>query len=593
MARALFPTTLRSALAVSLIFIFGPALSQELRVDGASEDLVERLEGEALVLSAGPEETSGDVITTAKGDYGRLLAVLYEEGFFSASVSIRFGGREASSLTSFNAPPSLGAPVVDIDLGQRFTFGRAVIAPLAPGTTAIEGFAPGVTAGTAQVRDAARQAVDDWRDASHAKAEITDQQIIARHSASELDVALGVDPGPPLRFGRLITPPDATVSERRLQQIAGMPRGEPFSPAAVRDVRRRLVDTGTFNSVVVREAAEPNANGTLDLELGLEAAPLRRLGFGAQIETTNGLALEAFWINRNFFGGAERLRFDAEIDGIGGETGGVDFRFATTLTIPGFRRADDTLDLTAAIERIDDETFEENLVELTARRSRRVNDTLVIGQAVGFRFSGSEDAFGSRTFGHLILGADAERDRRDDPLNPSSGTFGFLEAQPFIAVAGGDTGLKFDGDLRAYRALGGRTVLASRAQFGTILAAEREGTPPDFLYFSGGGGTVRGQGFESLGVDAEEGTTGGRGFAGLSLELRQEITEAIGVVGFFDYGFISESATFEDGEGHSGAGLGLRYNTALGPLRVDVGVPVGDSSDGTNYALYIGLGQAF
>ncbi|MEL6913095.1 MAG: BamA/TamA family outer membrane protein [Pseudomonadota bacterium] len=593
MARALFPISFPASIALCLMLLTLPLAAQDLRVEGGDEDLRARLAGDALVLSGKSADTPGDLIATAKGDYGRLLAILYEEGYFSATVSIRLGGREASTLTSFNAPAALGAPVVEIATGPRFTFGRADIRPLAPNTTAIEGFSPGATAGTAQIEAAGRGALADWRDASHAKAAITGQEVVARHRAAELDVALAIDPGPALRFGRLITPPDASVSDRRLQQIAGMPSGEAFSPDGVRDVRRRLVDTGTFNSVVVSEADIPNPDGTLDLELALEAAPLRRLGFGAEIETTNGLSLEAFWLHRNFRGRAQRLRFDASIKGIGGETGGVDVSLGTTLSIPGFRRADDTLELGLLVARIDDEEFEENLVQLTARRERRVNETLVIGQGVGFRFSESRDAFGTRTFGHLILGADAERDRRDDPLNPRAGTYGILDARPFIAVAGGDTGLKFDADLRAYRSLGARTVIAGRAQLGTILLADLEGTPPDFLYYSGGGGTVRGQGFESLGVVQDVGTTGGRGFAGLSLEVRQNITEALGVVGFLDYGYVSESGTFESGEGHGGAGLGVRYNTALGPLRVDLGVPVGESSDGTSYALYIGLGQAF
>ncbi|MEO0664430.1 MAG: BamA/TamA family outer membrane protein, partial [Pseudomonadota bacterium] len=150
-----------------------------------------------------------------------------------------------------------------------------------------------------------------------------------------------------------------------------------------------------------------------------------------------------------------------------------------------------------------------------------------------------------------------------------------------------------EGDLRGYRSVGESTVIAGRAQIGSVFMTSIEDTPPDFLFFSGGGGTVRGQGFQSLAIDGAGGTSGGRSFAGLSLELRQGISDSIGLVGFFDVGYIGESSDLQGGGDHSGAGLGLRYITPLGPLRVDVGVPVGGSSDGSDYGLYIGLGQAF
>ncbi len=74
-------------------------------------------------------------------------------------------------------------------------------------------------------------------------------------------------------------------------------------------------------------------------------------------------------------------------------------------------------------------------------------------------------------------------------------------------------------------------------------------------------------------------------------EIRREITERIGVVGFLDAGFVGADS-FGSGEVHSGAGLGLRYSTGFGPIRVDVGAPVtGDTGDGPQ--LYIGIGQAF
>ncbi|MEM9855024.1 MAG: BamA/TamA family outer membrane protein [Pseudomonadota bacterium] len=582
------------ALAVLVLARPLAAQSGEVRVSPPNEAVAERLRGEALVLGADETASAGDIIATARGDYERLIAALYDEGYFGARVSIRVAGREASTLSAFRPPPATGPVIIDVDLGPRFTYGRAEIAPLAPDASQVEGFAPGEPASTGAIRAAARGAVEDWRGASHAKARITGQEIVARHGPGELDVVLRISPGPALTFGDLVIPSDTPVRAERVRKIAGLPTGAPFTPEAVETARARLVSTGAFSSVVAREAQTPGPANTLDIALELEAAKPRRLGFGAEIDSTDGLSLEAFWLHRNYFGGAERLRFDASVSGIAGSSGGVDYALGMLLRVPGFRRADDTLEFSAALERLDEPNFEERLFEVGVRRARQVSETLTVGAQIGFRFSESTDSFGTREFSHVILSADAVRDLRDDPLNPREGVYGALELKPFIGVGDSQSGIRATGDFRAYRALGARSVIAGRALFGSVMGADLVDIPPDFLFYSGGGGSVRGQAFQSLGVPNGSSTTGGRSFGGLSLELRRDITETLSVVGFVDYGYVAEGASFERGRDHAGAGIGVRYNTALGPLRVDLGVPLGDPSDGTTrYGLYIGLGQSF
>ena len=132
-------------------------------------------------------------------------------------------------------------------------------------------------------------------------------------------------------------------------------------------------------------------------------------------------------------------------------------------------------------------------------------------------------------------------------------------------------------------------------QFGAILGSDIAATPRDYLFYSGGGGTVRGHPYQSLGVSVLNGGTvrsGGTSFLGLSGEARVGITQKIGLVGFYDAGFIGAGDLFTDGEWHAGAGLGLRYDTGIGPIRFDVAMPVsGDTGDGVQ--IYVGIGQSF
>ena len=570
------------------------AVAQTLTLMPEDDALRDRLQGEAAVFSLAPDARPDDVIATAQGDYGRLLAVLYDAGYFGAVISIRLGEREAATLNTFDTPGGLRPIRIEIDLGRPFRFGTARVQPLPVGATLPDGFAPGAPAGTGTIQQAGQAAVDLWRDASHAKARLTGQDIVARHPDATLDVTLTVDPGPALRFGTFVVPEGAEVRAERLRAIGGLPAGAAFDPATVQRVRPRLVRTGAFNSVVVREADEPNPNGTLDIILDVEAAPQFRIGFGAEVEARDGISLEAFWLNRNVYGGAERLRFDFDLDGIGADTGGIDVGLGGRLSIPGFRRPDDTLEIFTTLERLNEVTFRSSAFELGVRRERQLRgDELVIGVGASLRFSDTEDALGSRQFRHVVIDWDVTRDRRDDPLDARDGTYAALTLRPFVGVTDNSgTGVRVTGDFRAYRAISDRLVLAGRLQFGSVLGSAQGDTPPEFLFFSGGGGTVRGQSFQSLGVDTAAGVIGGRGFVGASVELRRDVTDTIGVVGFVDVGYVSESGTFEDGDSHAGVGLGLRYRTALGPIRADIGLPVGGNPR-NDFGIFIGIGQAF
>lgn len=563
-----------------------------VRLAQGDEDLQSAVSAAARVLALDDTSTSGDAVAAAQGDYQRLIAVLYSEGYFGATVSIKLAGQEAATLSTLRPPQRVAPIVIDIDQGRQFRFGRADIGPLPEGAVMPPEFTPGRSAKTGRIRAAARQGIDAWRDASHAKASLGDTDIIARHDSAKLDVGVRIVPGPALRFGDLITPQDSAVRAKRLRKIAGLPTGEPFNPATVDRVRARLVETGSFRSVVLEEAAQPNPDGTLDMALTVQDATPRRIGFGAEISSNQGLSVEGFWLHRNIFGGAERLRFDLDIDGIGGETGGVDYALGVTLSVPGFRRPDDTLTVAAKVERLDEPTFDSDIAEVFVRRTRRFDDTLTASIGAGLRAARTRDVFGTRQFRHLTFDAAATLDMRDDKLAPRKGLYLDFGVKPFVGLSGSQSGLRLQGDLRGYRALGDRTVLAGRLQLGSVLGPKVSETPPEFLFLSGGGGTVRGQDFQSLGVELPSGRVGGRSFVGVSAELRQNLSDKFGVVGFLDYGFVADGSDFDGGNDHAGIGIGARYLTGLGALRVDLATQAhGDTSN--DVFLYIGLGEAF
>ncbi|PYE84135.1 autotransporter assembly complex protein TamA [Pseudoroseicyclus aestuarii] len=604
------------ALMLSAAVLVLPASAQETRLtlaagtldDEAEGDLGQALENASLVLSLADEEapTTQDYVAAARADYRRLLTALYAEGYYSGTISILVDGREAAQLAPFDAPDSIGSIVLAVDPGPRFTFGQTQITPLAPGTELPESFASGRIARGDEARAAASAAVSAWQDIGFAKAEVSGQQITADHPARQLDVSASIATGPQLTFGALTVEGNEDVREGRIRAIAGLPQGQIYDPDEVADALTRLRRTGAFRSVALVESEEIGPGDTLPFTLQVTEELPRRIGAGAEISSTEGLALSTYFIHRNLLGGAERLRVDAAVSGIegqlGGDTGGVDYSLGATLTRPATPRRDTDLTFSTEVSREDEEDYLLDQFEVGASFTRYAGDHLTLEGGVAALIAREEREERTRDYTLLTLPLTATYEGRDNALDPDSGLYAQLAITPFYGVTGIDSGARLYADSRYYLSFGERLTFAARGQLGSVLGADIEDAPADYLFYSGGGGTVRGQDYQSLGVtytaDFGEGPveirSGGRSFVGAQLEARVGVTDSIGLVGFYDAGYVdAESYPTSDGEYQAGAGLGLRYGTPIGPIRLDIGTPVtGDDKYG-KVAVYIGIGQSF
>lgn len=226
----------------------------------------------------------------------------------------------------------------------------------------------------------------------------------------------------------------------------------------------------------------------------------------------------------------------------------------------------------------------------------RFNDKLTGETGIAYQYSEIDDDLGSRSLEHLLFPASLTYDGRNDPLNATDGWYAKLEGTPFIGLDTETIGARLYADARSYVGLGedDRFVIAGRLQLGSVSGADLSEVPPEMLFFSGGAGTVRGHSYQSLAIDLGGGNRiGGRSFLALSSELRTKINDVWSVVAFADTGFVGQDSWgTENGDWHSGAGLGARYNTGIGPIRVDLATPL-DGGAGEDFELYIGIGQAF
>ena len=566
-----------------------------LATPGASEELRDALSAASLVLQARREgETDPTaLLAAAQADYARLLAVLYENGHFAGVISIRLNGREASGFSALARLGPVQSISLRVDPGRLYRFGRADVGPLPRGSAAPGAYRSGAVASTAAIRSAAEAAIADWRSAGYAKAQVTDQSIVARHSRARVDSALRVASGPLLSFGPTSVSGNKNVRTARILKIAGLPEGQRFDPEEVERAARRLRRTGSFSSVIITEADAIGPNTTLPLEIGLVEATPRRFGFGAEYSTIDGVRLSGFWLHRNFLGGAERFRVDGAIAGIAGETGGTDLSFGVRYERPATPRADTDFFAEFTFESLDEPDFTSDTSEFTLGLTRYASDRTTLSFAIGYLYSETTDSFGPDIIELATFPFTVTHDRRNDTLDPTSGLFAKAEITPFLAFAGTSDGAQLTLDARAYRSTE-RLTFAGRAQLGALLGPSLADSPAFYRFYSGGGGTVRGQDFQSLGIDLGGSTTGGRSQLILSGEVRANVNDTIQLVGFADWGYIG-AETFPDfsGDSHAGAGLGLRYKTGIGPIRLDIATPISGDTDASDIYLYVGIGQAF
>lgn len=568
-----------------------------ISVQGDDPDIRAAVEAASLLFSAqdDPEADPRDVLAAARADYGRLVGALYAEGYYGGVVHILIDGREASGFSPFAAPERIGTVRVEVTPGPQFRFGTAQVTPLPAGTVVTEGFQTGEVAQSTTIIEAAGDGVSAWRDAGRAKAAVSGQSIVADHRDATLDARITLAPGPEVRFGQLVHTTPSAVRAERIARIAGLPSGTRFSPAELNETAERLRRTGAFSSVALTEADTLGPGDTMDVELALVDQKPRRFGFGVEFSSLEGAALSGYWMHRNLLGGAERLRIEAEIADIDGTIEGMDAVATARLDIPAAFGTDTDAYVALDGAYYDDpgQTLWQGGGEAGVHRYFSPQIEGEIGLA--YHYAVTEDDLGERHFSFASVPASLTWDRRDSTLDPTTGTYLLTELEPFYEFSSASAGARGWVDARAYHGMADdRVVIAGRLQAGYVASGDAVDVPSEYLFFSGGGGTVRGFPYQSLGADLGGGDMiGGRAFLGASAEARVKVSDKIGLVGFADVGHIGAETFFDEGGGWQvGAGVGVRYDTGVGPIRLDAAMPVsGDGGGGVQF--YLGIGQAF
>jgi translocation and assembly module TamA len=428
-------------------------------------------------------------------------------------------------------------------------------------------------------------------------ANIGDELVTVDHDTRLADLDQPVVPGERLRFGGIIANDNGLLGARHMQRMARFRPGEWYRQSGVEDLRRALIATGLVASADLMPVEGAEA---VDLRVDIEPAPPRTLAAAIGYSSGEGFRVEGSWEHRNLFPpeGALIAR---------GVIGTQEQLASLTYRRNNFRRRDHTLTVQALISNVERDAYLAETALISARIERQ--STLIYQKrwtwSAGIELVATDEldqrsnpAASRQTYFVGALPTTLGYDRSNDLLDPTSGFRLLVRVSPEISIRGeafGYVRAQFDGTL--YYPVNERVVLAGRARVGTIAGTEVDAIAPSRRYYAGGGSSVRGFGYQRIGpLDAFNDPTGGRSLFEIAAEARIRLAAFGGnfsVVPFIDAGNVYRSQYPDFSGMRVGAGIGVRYHSSFGPIRVDLGTPINPRAGDSRIAVYVSLGQAF
>jgi translocation and assembly module TamA len=411
------------------------------------------------------------------------------------------------------------------------------------------------------------------------------------HVRRRLDARLEIDPGPRAVWGETVIKGAVRMREDFIRNELSLTPGEPFNPARLDESRARLIRLGLFSSVALTPGTAPDEEGRLPVELVVRERRPRTIAAGVRFTTDEGWGTRAEWEHRNLGGRAERLRLAADY---GEALRALDARVAMSQ----FGHPRQRLLLSARAAEESPDAFDSRSLRSGAMLEREWRQLFWARGGVAFRLSEVNQFDEDENYVLLSLPLETDWNTSGNPLDPRGGFRLFARVEPFYDLEERDRGfVKSAATLNRYQRLNReRTwVLASRATIGSIVGAGASQVPADERFYAGGGGSVRGYAYQSVGPLRDREPLGGRSLLEVSCELRAQVTASLGGALFVDGGAAyEENVPNFDEPFRWGAGVGVRYFTAVGPLRADFAFPL-DRREGIDkfFQFYLSLGQAF
>ena len=552
----------------------------------------------ALRQGKGKAANTAQVASRAGEDVALIKKLLAAEGWFDAQVTTRLDRSEAT-----DGQPLLA--VLEVVPGKRFAYSSITVKadPTVPLTLIGDNLELklGDPVRTEQVLVEEAKVALALPEGGYPFAEVGQRDILLDQDTGGADYILPVTVGPRGTYGEIVSEGNEAFGADHVALLARFKRGELYDSRKVDDLRQALIATGLFKGIGIEPRrtgiAGPDGSEVVNLAVKQEAGPPRVLAATAGYGTGEGFRAEASWTHRNFSRPEGALSANALL-GTQEQGAGVTFRRSNA------GKRDRSFELAADLHHSNYDAFSAYTGRLAARISY---DSTPLWQkrftyAYGAQLIGTNESVYNplivkrerRTYAIAGLSGQIGFDTTDNLLDPSKGFRFIALVEPEGSLNRGFSPyvrLRLDGS--TYRRFGGKITLAARARVGTIQGVSLDDLAPSRRLYAGGGGSVRGFGYQQLGPrDPNNDPTGARSLVEGAFEVRYRFGD-YGVVGFVDAGQAYTSQFPRLDNLRVGVGVGARVYTNFGPVRIDVATPLNRRVGESRFNFYVSIGQAF
>jgi len=560
-----------------------------------AQEVIETKGPTALQLGAAPTFSQ----LAVNRDEKRLVKLYEEYGFFDATVTaeVKRLPESRTAIVTFEAHEKDPTNIQEIQLTfpdpvarQQWEKKLLQAISLKPGQRFI----------LSDYQDAKDKLGMTLSDEGHPQNQVQGQVRVYKEQRRAV-ILFKVSPGPLVLFGLTTVVGNQRVAEKYILREAAYVRGQPFSLKALNDTQRALLDTGFFVSATPEPLYHETKDDQVPIKILVQERDPHSIRLGLGWGNEDSFRVRVLQINRNPLGMGDTLTFEGKISSI---YEGLEGRWH----LPRFPMPQAGFTLAGGLEQRENEAFinRARFLRPSVEYKLRGPWSFFLGYnmerntMVDLKAQVPDPGYEQQEFFISSLPAGLKYDSRDSLLDPKKGTYFRAEAETAFSAIGSE--LDFVRPVAEISHIlpltwRDRWYLAGRAKGGACFPGPNlDRVPLVRRFFPGGADSVRGYPYQRLGpLDSAGKPLGGEAFLEGGLEVRFPLYQELGGVVFVDAGNAYEKIDEEVGSLRFTAGAGLRYQTPVGPLRLDFGYQLNPPTDApiSRYAVYLSVGQAF
>lgn len=583
---------------IALFLLFTPALllangiDYRLEVDGVdSASTLKTIKQSSQLFALQKRKTASinALRYRANADIPQIRKVLRSRGFYEPKISIKIEPRN-----NYRGRQELFV-IITIDPGPCYTIGDYLIdLPSIQITPEEIGVQKGAPALAKELLESEKKLIELLKKSGYPFAKVVKSSYLVNGKTKTLNVKLEVDPGRLCKFGKVTTTGLNNVSEELITKHLKWKKDELYSVEKVDETQKRLLKTGLFSSVFIRndEKEDAEEKGTLPLQVEVTENKHRTINIGASYQTFFGPGLTFGSENRNIDSLGRKFSLQGELTRRS-QLGVASF------VLPDLYAIDQDYTIKAEASHESLIAYHQNSYSLLNQFDKKINKKRVqfsLGvQLARLDITGS-DRNGSYDLAEMLLYF--RWSTANSLLNPTAGNLVEYRITPSLILNHiADPYLSQTVSWSTYKKLtqSDRIVFSQKISIGSILSEHLNDVPISRRFLGGSEEEMRGYAYKTVSPLSSTGKpTGGSSFCYYTVELRLRPFDKIGFVPFFDLGSVSQKVLpVVDDHWLRSAGIGFRYFSFMGPLRCDIAFPLDRRAIDSKYRVLISLGQTF